>query len=345
MNLDNGSVRTESPEVNDALDQSYMYSEHSYSAPFELIIVIICIGFIGMLANGAVLWALVSKRPKGNTKIFILNQTVADFFSCTFLLISYAPRVSKIYLSGVWGSLLCTLLFIDGLIWVGLIASITSLVILTLERYFKIVHPVLHRKHFRPWIFKAAVLVTWGNGILRNLQLGLSARVTNGLCADGQLLKTFGAQLGYAMFLFVWDFLIPLTVFFYCYGRIVVVVGSTRSNMADISNTLSHTTARIQTNVIRTLILVSATFIVCWTPCEINRMLLYTRVIPFNSSYYVIVAVAFLNAAVNPLIYAAKYQPVRKRLLNLIGCRDRGQTVAPMATVDDTLLTRSVAHM
>src|SRR6218665_439745 len=161
MYLGNESSKTESPEVNITPGNSPISRGNSYSIPPQVIIVAICSGVIGMVANAAVLWALVSSRRKGNTNALIVNQTVADLYSCTFLIISHSLKIPKIYLTGVWGSLLCTFIRIDSLVWVGLIASITSLVILTLERYIKIVHPVFHRKQFRPWIIKPPVLVMW----------------------------------------------------------------------------------------------------------------------------------------------------------------------------------------
>jgi len=40
-----------------------------------------------------------------------------------------------------------------------------GLVVITLERYFKIVHAVGHRKYYRDWMTKVGVVVPWISGI------------------------------------------------------------------------------------------------------------------------------------------------------------------------------------
>lgn len=45
-------------------------------------------------------------------------------------------------------------------------AAVVSMVIIALERYMKIVHPVYHRNHFRPWMKFAGVILCWANGLL-----------------------------------------------------------------------------------------------------------------------------------------------------------------------------------
>ena len=39
-----------------------------------------------------------------------------------------------------------------------------GLVVITMERYFKIVHAVAHRKHYRSWMTKVGVVVPWISG-------------------------------------------------------------------------------------------------------------------------------------------------------------------------------------
>jgi len=43
-------------------------------------------------------------------------------------------------------------------------AAKIGLVVITLERYFKVVHAVLHRKHYRPWMTRVGVAVPWVSG-------------------------------------------------------------------------------------------------------------------------------------------------------------------------------------
>lgn len=307
----------------------------------ELTVYVVTIAIIGMVANSIILWALLTHARKGTTNTLIANQTIADLCSCTVLFLTYTLKLPRFYLTGNLGIMLCKFIFIDTLVWVGLIASVTCLVLLTLERYFKIVYPMVHLKHFRPWMIKAAIVVTWLNGILRNVQLFTTARLHGGSCTDGGQWDTSAARIIYGTAIFTWDFVIPMVVFTYCYARILNVVRSTMSvasDKTDQSNTgFQDKATRSRNNATRTLVIVSVTFALCWAPLEINRLLMYSGTIDFKiNAYYACVGIAFFNATINPFIYAAKYEPVRKILGRKFGFRSRNTTVAPVTTTGST---------
>ena len=61
--------------------------------------------------------------------------------------------------------------------------SVSCLVIITLERYVKIVHPVSHRKYFRKWMLHVGVAIPWINGFLTGfLPDVITTRFENGEC-------------------------------------------------------------------------------------------------------------------------------------------------------------------
>jgi len=44
-------------------------------------------------------------------------------------------------------------------------AGKVGLVVITVERYFKVVHAVAHRKYYRDWMTKAGVALPWISGL------------------------------------------------------------------------------------------------------------------------------------------------------------------------------------
>jgi len=62
----------------------------------------------------------------------------------------------------------------------GLAASIIGLVVITLERYFKIVNAIAHRKYYRNWMTKLGVALPWIGATF--LILFPSTRIVNGRC-------------------------------------------------------------------------------------------------------------------------------------------------------------------
>jgi len=56
-------------------------------------------------------------------------------------------------------------------------------VVITLERYFKVVHAVLHRKHYRRWMTPVGVAVPWITGFCTFvIPAAVSTRAMPGHC-------------------------------------------------------------------------------------------------------------------------------------------------------------------
>jgi len=66
---------------------------------------------------------------------------------------------------------------------IGRTAEPISLMVITLERYFKIVHAIGHRKYYRDWMTKVGVALPWITGISLQLFPGIAtSRIVNGRC-------------------------------------------------------------------------------------------------------------------------------------------------------------------
>jgi len=62
-------------------------------------------------------------------------------------------------------------------------AAKLGLVVITLERYFKIVHAIAHRKYYRNWMTKVGVALPWIGGASLSLFPSIgTTRIVNGRC-------------------------------------------------------------------------------------------------------------------------------------------------------------------
>jgi hypothetical protein len=117
-------------------------------------------GVIGCLANVTVLCVLLSsKKARGETvNMFILNQTVLDMLACFLMIV-----ITSVGLSGVteYNLILCILIGGGATTSSAINASAWSLIVITVERYVKVVHPVYHRTHYRRWMTYAAMPLCW----------------------------------------------------------------------------------------------------------------------------------------------------------------------------------------
>ena len=79
--------------------------------------------------------------------------------------------------------MICVLFGGSALTALGLTAEKIGLVVITLERYFKIVHAIAHRKYYRDWMTKMGVALPWIGGTCLILLPGIgTTRVVNGRC-------------------------------------------------------------------------------------------------------------------------------------------------------------------
>jgi len=85
--------------------------------------------------------------------------------------------------SGPGAMALCILWDSATLVTIGLHGGTASLVVITLERYWKIVHAVHHRKHYRPWMLYIGLFLPWLNGFAVHFLPAIgTTRIVNGSC-------------------------------------------------------------------------------------------------------------------------------------------------------------------
>ena len=146
--------------------------------------------------------------------------------------------------------------------------------------------------------------------------------------------------------LFSWRFVIPLIFFVFCYWRIISALrrrakvgndsrtinvrqrqqhaaGPSTSDAAAEAGTSSHSKplSSSQKNVIKTMIVVTSCFIVCWLPLQFTMVAQMCGLQAFGSFMlnYSLVVIAFVNLSANPFIYATGlYQSVRVKFTALL---------------------------
>ena len=116
-------------------------------------------------------------------------------------------------------------------------------------------------------------------------------------------------------------------IFIFCYGRILVTIRRQARVMAahsgQGSNTAQdHQSNKIQSSVIKTMILVCGLFAVTYVPSYIYTLLhIFESEITVNvNGWMVTMFIAYSYLCINPFIYAIKFDPVKRVLLGLIPC-------------------------
>lgn len=174
---------------------------------------------------------MASKQHKKQP--LIVNQNALDLISCVLLIVTYSVKMGQISFRGALGYWLCTLVVSECLIWWGIVGSIINLAAVTVERYLKVVHPVWSKNKLRGWMVQSAMAFAWIGSLGYNVTLVLSTSVVlDGTCYAYAVWKSATARVVY----FVWNvlsfYVVVLTIFVFCYWRILAVIRHQASVMA-----------------------------------------------------------------------------------------------------------------
>jgi len=291
---------------------------------------VLVVGVVGTAANALVLYGLLaSKQHKKHVLVF--NQNLLDFASCLFQGVMMAFVLCNIYLDGTLGYWLCMLLVSDCFSWGTSIGSTINLAAISIERYLKVVHHVWAKKNLRNWMTYSTIAFSWIGGI--GIALAATFPTTDvvyGVCYYRSFFKSQTAKKVYGIWLLLSLYVIILLIFVYCYGRILTAIRRQARVMAahsgQGSNTAQNQSHKIQTSIIKTMILVSGLYAITWAPLYVAIILEYIFEYAIHvNSLYTVLSIGYVYVCINPFIYAIKFDPVRRVLLGLIPCTNNMQ--------------------
>ena len=308
---------------------------------------VIGVAVFGTATNAVVFYALIVHNARQAKKrivnLLIIHQNLLDLCCCVTIVVCLSFRVRNINLTGALGNALCFIFLNENLSLCFVTATEINLIAVTIERYLKVVYPFWSKKHLQSWMIYATIVFSWIAGILVSGPAGyLTSVVIYGVCVF--YFDSPEIRQAYMIWNFLSFFLLPLIVFVYCYGHIVVVMRKQVRVMAGHSvQGAAQSASQVQSkrakwNVIKTMIIVSVFFTICW--CPVNVYLILMDGVSDNSvSSIIYLATLFLpyvNISLNPFIYATKHEGVKEILTRMIICRKRDDVSAAVVGTSGT---------
>uniref|UniRef100_A0A3Q3QA68 G-protein coupled receptors family 1 profile domain-containing protein n=1 Tax=Monopterus albus TaxID=43700 RepID=A0A3Q3QA68_MONAL len=223
-----------------------------------MFVCLLIISVLGIPLNVFVLMVFcLHKKACTVPEIYMSNLAAADL-----VLVSCLPFLA-VYVGNkfhwLFGSFLCKLVPFS--IIMNMCCSIYFLVLVSLDRYMALVHPLTLERLRRPKYAKLSCVVVWVVGLLLNVPMfifpeGYYSYQTNTTSCDFKFLVT--DVLLYDIMMIIFSFIIPISIIFYCTFKIIQA----------LNNRVMHglNTQKMEKKATTLVLVVVFAFLICWVP-------------------------------------------------------------------------------
>lgn len=287
------------------------------SAKIAIITVHSILTIVNIVGNSLVC-VVIMKYTLMRTSIncLLMNLAIADMVVAIF----FVPRHILVHTfshpDGVTGMLVCKLLTGGNLAWVGGTASIVTLVVIAIERYFTVVYPLGNRRNLTNGKLKVIIPSSWIFGVIFMFPTFLVKEFDKerGLCVP--MWPKGWTGITYSLLWLLVLAVLPVSLMTVLYCRVIYTLWFKRSEL----NLRQQGVVRIRKRVTLIAITVSVIFGVCWLAQSISYVLMFhihTHVFG-NVKYVVCTTMIMVNSAINPFIYALLSQRFRKKIKEIM---------------------------
>lgn len=221
----------------------------------------------------------------------------------------------------VWplGGLTCNVW--NSLFFLFLTASVFNLLAISVDRFIAIVYPLRYKELMNLNVVKIIIAVIWTYSFVTGVILFLV------LIPPKEKIYTFDLPPAFHGFLLVGNVLVPFLIMIGFYYKIYVIarrhakcVGIISNNPTDMRN-VGHLIGR-ELRVAKALGIVVVTFVLCWLPFEIINVAILIDEGVENCAMEIADTLAcwlaYLQTAVNPIIYAFSNTKFRKAFKKIL---------------------------
>ncbi|XP_038069864.1 neuromedin-U receptor 2-like [Patiria miniata] len=287
---------------------------------------------IGVLGNILVCFVILRVKFLHNmTNYLLVNLAVADLLMC--LLIFFFDLTSggncALYHIAPTSSgarqLFCRLLVSGYFIWVTSCASGYNLCVVTLERYYAIVHPLQYARKLTATRMKILIALIWIISFLFSIPLVFNTQPSDDpdhTCSEIDYPhRVLSLLIG--VFTFLVMYLLPITLTSLAYYKMQIALKrQVKALNLQHARAAAYDLVIARQRLVSMLTIVLGALVILWTPSYVG-LLLCLR--PTKNGYFLYCgskgfkyfkAIAdllfYLNSVINPIIYAFKYKKFRQ---------------------------------
>ncbi|KAL3866212.1 hypothetical protein ACJMK2_043534 [Sinanodonta woodiana] len=286
--------------------KEYLYFRESLNIVLLIVFGLITVtGLVGNILTVTVI--LQHKGIKSITDILVLTLTVTDILFIVFGVLGILDVLLYMF-DDLW----CRL--VDYVTFACSYASMYMLVLISLDRYLALVHPIRSMSFRTKRNCYILILIIWIFILLGNI----SMLFENPFCPLKEVREESVIRI-YYICTFVFEFMLPLLVMCILYGHILKSFHN--ANIPGVNTTISRVRLISNRRVIKIVTIAMTLLIICRLP--LNMLSLYQtfttyvkNIHMFTTLYWVFVCMFFLNCCINPILYRFHSSTFRN------GCRE-----------------------
>ena len=311
-----------------------------------IITVLYSLTLIGAVTGNLLLIFIIIKRRETRTLtgFLFVNMAVADLIVAIFVLPATMsnPYTGSKWLTGLFGDITCRGVYF--VFHVTIAASILSLMFMAIDRYLAVLFPLRSFTTFRRP--KLLTLVIWLVSVIVMVPVAVMWTVDQrGDCvAEFTVFGTDEMQgmRGYYLYLFLLFYLTPLSVISVLYGRVCFKLWR-RQMPGLVTSETERRRGATKRKVVRTLIIITAVFAVCWLPTQAYHLIFGFDYRLHEQSPQIVMYMCFwlghTNSAFNPWLYMLLTDKFRRALRDFIHCKFSSLGLRPETSVKYTHYT------
>ncbi|XP_028294259.1 B2 bradykinin receptor-like [Gouania willdenowi] len=290
------------------------------------------IAVLGIVLNTLVLTVFfLQKKSCTVAEIYLGNLAAADLVlvSCLpFWAISYANDYNWPF-----GQFMCKAVNVG--IKINVYSSIYFLVLISIDRYIALVHPMSHGRMRKPKYAWLGCLLMWGFGLIMSIpefvfrEVNYFPKYNNSGCFLYYPSKHFA--VGFEAMLTVLNFIIPISIILFCTVKIIRVLRTKIMSRLNADKTKHKATTL--------MLVVLLAFLICWIPFHLVTIMIWLLRIEVLGGCYITNVVnicklvsnypAFFNSVLNPILYVIVGKNFRKKVTDLF--KQCGVTKTPLS--------------
>ncbi|XP_054470439.1 B2 bradykinin receptor-like [Anoplopoma fimbria] len=281
---------------------------------------ILIIAVLGIVLNLFVLMVFcLHKKACTMAEIYLSNMAAADLFLMVVMPF-WAVYAAKNF-NWPFTDPLCPLITLA--INMNAYCSIYFLVLISIDRYMVLVHPLSHEGMRRPKCAKLGCLVVWCFGLFLSIPTLVYRKVKYYPASNASFCQLVypSPTVGHVsdVMLMMFSFIIPICIISFCTFRIIKALNNRL--------TVGSNTKKVDHKATNLMLAVLLAFMICWVPFHLIKILalfVYAKVLTgctLNAILPICMSVfmylAFFNSVLNPILYVIVGKNFRKKVREL----------------------------